>query len=338
MSPRSQAHADGIALDGLMVSRGGGGREQLSGIQRVRMLSAMVELASECGGGGVTVAHVVSRSGVSRRTFYEVFTDRDDCFLAAFDMGVQRISGEVIEAFEGGGPRWRERVRAGLAALLGFLEREPGLGRLVIVEGLGAGPLVLERRKRVVDGLVRAIDGGRRDRAAGREPPILTAEGVVGAVVSVLHARLCEEHPDGFVDLLNPLMAMIVLPYLGRATADRELERSGPKQTNGGRAAANPLRDLEMRLTYRTVRALTVVAEHPGSSNRTIGEAAGITDQGQISKLLARLQTLGLVENTGAGPARGEPNAWTLTPRGNELTNAITTQPHQHNQHHPQTR
>jgi hypothetical protein len=78
-----------------------------------------------------------------------------------------------------------------------------------------------------------------------------------------------------------------------------------------------------MRLTYRTVRVLMAVIAGPGSSNREVAEGAGISDQGQISKLLARLRGLDLIENVGAGSARGEPNAWALTERGEEVANAI---------------
>jgi DNA-binding MarR family transcriptional regulator len=84
------------------------------------------------------------------------------------------------------------------------------------------------------------------------------------------------------------------------------------------------LRDLEMRLTYRTVRVLSAIANDPGSSNRSLGDAAGIGDQGQVSKLLARLQRLGLIENKGIGAAtRGEPNAWTLTGKGHDVHDTI---------------
>ncbi len=79
-----------------------------------------------------------------------------------------------------------------------------------------------------------------------------------------------------------------------------------------------------MRLTYRTVRVLMAVAEQPGSSNRAVGTRAGTPDQGQISKLLARLHNLDLIDNTTTGPARGAPNAWTLTTRGWEIDAAIT--------------
>ena len=114
------------------------------------------------------------------------------------------------------------------------------------------------------------------------------------------------------------------MPYLGSAAARREMERPVAERVVGAPVVReDPLRELGMRLTYRTVRVLMAVAEAPGASNRTVAERADIGDQGQISKLLARLQGLGLVENTGAGPARGEPNAWTLTVKGGEVQRGI---------------
>jgi AcrR family transcriptional regulator len=331
MAGRERAPSERAAPVGLKPGRNGLGREQVADIQRARMLTAMVEMVSEHGAGDVTVAHVVARSGVSRRTFYEIFSDREDCFLAAFDDAVARVAGEVVSAYEQPGSTqrahgWRERIRAGLFAGLSFLDSDPGLARLLVVESLGAGPKALESRGRVVNRLVAAVDDGRGEAKAGSEPSPLTAEGVVGAVLAVLHGRLVERSPGRLIELTGPLMGMIVLPYLGPAAARKELARPVPKTPARPHPVnADPLRGLEMRLTYRTVRVLLAVAANPGSSNRTIASGAGITDQGQISKLLARLNGLGLVENVGAGAVRGEPNAWTLTERGWEVNDAIAT-------------
>lgn len=81
-----------------------------------------------------------------------------------------------------------------------------------------------------------------------------------------------------------------------------------------------------MRLTYRTVRVLLAIASRPAASNRQVATAAGISDQGQISKLLSRLQALGLIGNDGGDHAKGKPNAWSLTPRGAEVTRTLQTQ------------
>jgi predicted transcriptional regulator len=77
-----------------------------------------------------------------------------------------------------------------------------------------------------------------------------------------------------------------------------------------------------MRLTYRTIRVLMAISKHPGASNRDIAENSGITDQGQISKLLARLARLELVHNTGEGQEKGGANAWQLTVRGSRVERA----------------
>jgi AcrR family transcriptional regulator len=327
---------------------------QVSEVQRARILAAMVQVVAEYGVGSVTVARVVSRAGVSRRTFYDQFTGCEDCFLAVFEQTVERASTIVSDAVALAGPSvWREQMRTGLAVLLVFCEEESALGSLLVVDALGAGPRVLGRRARVLEDLAAIVDRGRSESKSGRggsSSPPLTAEGVVGAALSVMHARMLghgsQRQPKGvrsssrtrqassgcMLELLNPLMGMIVLPYLGQAAARKELVRalpraphehqpsSKPQRTNG-----DPLDGLNMRLTYRTLKVLSTIATTPGVSNRQVADGAGIHDQGQISKLLTRLERLDLIRNNGAGPAHGEPNAWTLTPKGTEVQQALTT-------------
>ncbi len=308
------------------------GRTGVPDIQRARMIAALVEVAREHGAARVTVAHVVARSGVSRRTFYEMFEDRDACFIAALELAMERGAGRVLPAFEqavgnGAGGQWRDRVRAGLAALLEFLDDEPGLGGLCVVDTLSACPEALRRRAEIVTAFVDTVDAGRKEAKAGLSPTRLTAEGVVGGVLGVLYSRFAEQDPQPMLRLLNPLMATIVLPYLGPAAAAKETARPAPRaRPRSQRPVSNPLEGLDMRLTYRTVRVLAAIASHANASNRRVAEASGVQDQGQISKLLVRLQRLGLIENTGSGPTRGEPNAWTLTQRGREVEHAIREQ------------
>ncbi len=233
--------------------------------------------------------------------------------------------------------RWVERVRAALFALLEFLDAERGAGELLIVGSLGAGARAIERRREVLERIVAVVDEGREEAKSGSELPPLTAEGIVGGVLSVLHTRLLgpttpgprkgKAQSDSLLGLSGPLMSMIVLPYLGPAAARRELARPAPKRRAVSHAVpGDPLRDAGIRLTYRTVRVLTSVAANPGASNREIGLGAGMDDQGQISKLLARLQRLDLIQNTRAATARGAPNAWGLTQRGWNIQHAITRQ------------
>ncbi len=289
----------------------------------------MTEVAALRGIGNVTVAHVIERAGVSRRTFYEAFANRDDCFLAALDHAIERVSERILAECL---PQtdWRERVRAGLTALLRLLDEEPFVGRLLIVESLGGGRESQERRVRALAPAVAAIDEGRSRTGAGAHSTAMTAEWVVGAVLSVLHTRLSDGAPGGLLELINPLMAMVVLPYRGPAAARRELLRPSVEAVAAEDVARSPLSGLRVRLTYRTMQVLSAVASRPGSSNRAVADLVGISDQGQISKLMARLEKSGLVENAavarwGRSALRREPNAWQLTERGREVHEVLGT-------------
>jgi AcrR family transcriptional regulator/DNA-binding MarR family transcriptional regulator len=319
---------------------------RICAVQRVRMLSAAARVVEHHGYDGLTVSRITTGAGVSRRTFYQQFADREDCFLALFETASARAE-TLAQSAAANHAVWREQIRAGLSALLLFAEAEPALGSLLVVGALNGGPRVLERRARKLEAAAKTIDRGRNNRPRTDDgPPPLTAEGLVGAILGVIHARLLDpdihdrpangstptdNHSGGLVALLNPLMGMIVLPYLGKAAATRELTRPLPKPARASRASrAQPepstidaLQGLDMRLTYRTLRVLSAIAAQPGASNREVADAAGVQDQGQISKLLARLERLGLLHNTGDGQPRGESNAWALTNKGKQIAGAV---------------
>jgi AcrR family transcriptional regulator/DNA-binding MarR family transcriptional regulator len=302
----------------------GSGRERVAGFQRARLLAAITEIAAERGVATVTVAQVVSRAGVSRRTFYELFRDGEECFLAALDMAIGQASQHMGAVYDPSA-RWTQRIRTALVALLSFLDDNAGMARLMLLASPAAGPRALDRRNRVLAQITAIVDEGRAE-AKTVQPPPLTAEGIVGGVLSILQTRLANHDPLPLTELANHLTGMIVLPYRGAPAARAELAREAPvaNAPTVRTAGENPLKALHMRLTYRTVRVLTAIAAQPGSSNRRLAEAAEIVDQGQMSKLLARLEKLELVENKGAGAARGEPNSWRLTPRGQEVQDAVT--------------
>ncbi|MGA9285286.1 MAG: TetR family transcriptional regulator [Solirubrobacteraceae bacterium] len=342
-----------------------GGREggHVLEMQRRRLLLGYSEVLAEQGLEGVSVDRVCKRAGVSRRTFYDLFTDRDACFLAAFECAAERIAAVVVPLYTANG-RWHVRLRSSLTALLELFDAEPAVARMCVVEALKAGPSVLEWRRSILEVLAEAIDEGRRE-GRGAPPPPLTAEGVIGGALSVIHARLLAQRHVGLtlrafagsssrdgngrrsdgssphdgngpksdedkslVELVNPLMSMIVHPYLGPAAAARELARPAPNTSSTREAGLvrrveDPFKDLPIRFTFRTARVLSAVGTKPGASNRAIGDAAGIGDQGQISKLLGRLERSGLIDNSGEGHSKGEPNAWTLTKRGEAVQRTI---------------
>jgi AcrR family transcriptional regulator/DNA-binding MarR family transcriptional regulator len=300
------------------------GRAQLLEIQRGRMIAATVEIVAEQGARNLSVSAIVARSGVSRRTFYEIFRDGQECLLAALEDSLECARSYVHEVYD---PRdaWRVRIRLALHALLSFLEDEPARGRLLVVEAPSAVPVALKRRTQVLGELIAALDGGREASERGVAVTALTAEGLVGSVLTVVHARLVQGGSPALVKLTNPLMSMIALPYLGAAAARKELERPLPerrRRESQNADGASRLNGLPMRITYRTMRVLRVMAAQPGASNRQIGEAAGMGDQGQVSKLLQRLERLGLAVNTEAGQERGLANVWELTPMGEEIERA----------------
>jgi AcrR family transcriptional regulator len=334
----------GAAKTSVSTARRGG--TQVSDMQRARMLRSTVQVVSELGYAKLSVARVTGRAHVSRRTFYDFFADREDCFLAALEEAIGRVSALVRDAYEREEGDWTARVRAGLVALLAFLDEEPAVSSLLVIDALRAGPRALRRRAEVLRRAGAALDAvGSRSGAAG-ELSELTGEGVVGAVFSVIHTRLLAERPGSLLELVNPLMGMIVLPYRGAAAARREVARRAPR-AEGVRASGSyargrgkvssrelstsakgdPLAGVPMRLTYRTLRVLTVVGDSPGVSNREVSEAAEVGDQGQMSKLLARLERLELIRNTGRGQAHGESNVWRLTALGEQVRGAIAMAP-----------
>jgi AcrR family transcriptional regulator/DNA-binding MarR family transcriptional regulator len=331
-------------------------REEVEDFQRARILSAMVDVASDVGYLGTAVAPVVARAGVSRRTFYELFEDREDCFLAAFEWGVAQIRSVMLDAYRSQ-RTWRASIRRALAALLMFLDSEPELARVCVIEALGAGKFVLARRARLLDEMIAALDSAAPRSRGAAGVPVLTAQGVVGGAFSIIHGRLLEpriaegaqtkdetrdpgrdgtstiedegvrERPGPLMELHGRLMALIALPYLGPRAAGEELaslppDVPVPNLTQARRNHGRLLERLDMRLTYRTVRCLVFVASHPGASNREIAKGAEIPDEGQASKLLGRLVKLDLIANSKPhGP--GQANHWTLTPHGEQVLSAV---------------
>ncbi|MGH2865834.1 MAG: TetR/AcrR family transcriptional regulator [Solirubrobacteraceae bacterium] len=281
------------------------------------------------GGATVTLAEVIARAGISSGAFHEAFADREACLLAAFDLGVARARERLSAAYDAE-PRWLDAVKSGLAEFLRFLEAEPALGRLLVVYSMGGGEQVLRRRVQTLQVLAAVVDRGRLEAPAARRPPAgvvaegVVAEGVVGAVLAVLQNRLLADASEPVIGLFGALVSIILLPYLGVGVARRELTRPAPPPRGAlarPRSGAEGLKDrAAVRLTYRTARVLGAIAGYPGASNREVADRAGIVDQGQISKLLARLQDAALIVKIGERrPIRGAPNAWRLTARGAAL-------------------
>lgn len=299
--------------------------------QRTKLAEAMVQALDERG-STATLADVSALAGISGAALHEVFPDREACLLAAVELAVQRASKDVLAAHDAES-RWLDATKAGLVALLTFVEQEPALGRLLLVHSTSGGEQLLRRRMEILSVLAAAIDLGREEIAPGRQPPpTVIAEGVVGAVLAVLQNRLLREPEAGVMDLFGSLVHIIVLPYLGAGVARRELTRPAPRiRPSAGIAPADgphaQAQGGSVRLTYRTARVLRAIADYPGANNREVAGRAGVVDQGQVSKLLGRLQARGLIAKAEAARMRGAPNSWRLTEQGELLLGEASIEP-----------
>jgi AcrR family transcriptional regulator len=307
----------------LTSGRRGSPRREVMDIQRARIVAAAIATVESRGYAGMTVGAVIERARVSRKTFYDVFSSRHECFMAVIEeifAKAHSVASAACVAESG----WLAATRSALDSLLCLIDAEPGLARIWFVEALSGPDAVLDYRARVTSMLVEAIDSGRGVAGEGRQPPELAAEAAIGGMSHIIHSRITNESREPFAALLGPFMYLIAFPYLGAPRARAELRR-GPAQGLSPQAAArrrreHSLRDIDIRLTYRTIRALGAICDHPSASNRIVAEECGIKDQGQISKLLSRLERSALIENR--GHKRRGMNAWHITERGSEVVRA----------------
>lgn len=189
-------------------------------IQRERLIVAMLSAAADLGYLETNVQDVIDRAGVSRPTFYEHFSNKEDCFLAAFDTSAQRLRKVIDGAASQGGEVWRDRIRLGLEALLRFISLEPETARTMVVEARAASAAAVRRRVDLLDEFARCLDSQARELLpSNTSQAVLTAPGIVGGVESLLYSRLCKHEYDQLESLLPSLMYFVVLPYEGHEAA-----------------------------------------------------------------------------------------------------------------------
>ncbi len=168
MGERDDERGSGVIVPGpwlhhdgqLPAGRHGLSRDFIAQSQRARILDALVAAVGEQGYPETRVADLIARSGVSRKTFYEHFADKEECFLAAHDAAAGLLMGGVTAAYEAE-EEWIDAIRAALAAFLGFLAAHPHLTRLCIVDVHAVGSRGLARRDAAVRGFYRFLDAGR---------------------------------------------------------------------------------------------------------------------------------------------------------------------------------
>lgn len=186
--------------------------------QRARILAAVAEAVTEASYGQLSVEDIVRRAGVSRRTFYEQFDNKDEAFLAAFDDGAKLLLASVTIAVEAE-KTFPGRVIAGFGTFLEVLAASPTFAHLCIVEVLAAGPDAIERRTAVMGEFAKLIEDNARLLPRRPVLPALTADAIVGGVYEAVFRRVAAGEPESLPELLPDVIELALLPYMGERKA-----------------------------------------------------------------------------------------------------------------------
>ena len=160
--------------------------------QRERILRAVVEVASETGYGALTVRDVIEAAGVSRRTFYDHFDNKEEAFLASYHLVVGRLAVDVEES-SSKGSNWCESILFGLATFLDIMARDPALAHLLVVE-------------------------------------VLAAETAIGGTYEVVYSLILQGRTAELPALLPDLLQIVLLPFVGAETAAEHATAARRKQ------------------------------------------------------------------------------------------------------------
>jgi AcrR family transcriptional regulator len=205
----------------LPPGRHGYSRDAVAESQRQRLLNGIVEAVVEHGYNATTIAQLIEAASVSRRTFYEHFADKEECFLAAYEMIVTHVRDSLLDV-EQEEPSWPDRVRAELAVLLGIFAADPTVARFVLLESLAAGGSVADRHRtmlRCFAGLLRPESPADADALAeARE------QALVGGISTLVVRRLKAGEADRLATLLPDLHELVLTSYVGRGEAQRLAE------------------------------------------------------------------------------------------------------------------
>jgi AcrR family transcriptional regulator len=186
----------------------------------------MIGVVAERGYPETRVVDVIGVAGVSRKTFYELFDSKEDCFLAAYDVLLESVLAEATDSFESRpGAPWAERTTTALAMLLKHLSEHPAEARFAIVEVLAAGPKALARRDAALRQFTGFLEAGRSETS--QELPGVTSLAIAGGINEILYSEILHGASARLPGRLPDLVFWITLPFLGaeEAAARRESAR-----------------------------------------------------------------------------------------------------------------
>jgi AcrR family transcriptional regulator len=216
----------------LPAGRHGLTRSYVRGNQRERIVESVIEVVSETGYAGLTVRGVIERAGVSRRTFYEHFSNKQDVFLAVYDVVVERLAGDVRLAYASG-RTYPQQVAFGLETFLGRLAAYPALAHACIVEILAAGPDALARRGRALQTFCDLI---RPEAERSRRIPPLAVEVAVGGIYEIVGAHVSRGEAHLLPSLCPELLEVMLIPFVGPRRAESEGARARERLLTPGPA------------------------------------------------------------------------------------------------------
>jgi AcrR family transcriptional regulator len=202
-------------------------RDVVEASQRARLLEAVGRAVADKGYAAATIDDIVRGAGVSKKTFYEHFADKQGCFLAAYETAAEELFRRVRDA-HGASDQWLERTRAGIRAYLRWLAAEPALARVFLIEVAAAGPRAAEVRERIRDRyavLMRELqDDARADIPALPRLPDEVFHAVVAAVDELVVRRIREttaqDLPELEPILLYLQVALLAGPEVAAASAE----------------------------------------------------------------------------------------------------------------------
>ena len=206
-------------------------REVVMESQRGRMLAAMAEAVARKGYARVAVADVIERAGVSRKTFYEHFANKEECFLAAYDEGVDLLLGAIDDAVAAAAPDWIAATRAGAERYLDTLADNPDFARTFLIEVLAAGDEALARRtivhQRFAKQLAALNRAARRDIKELPSPPEYAYRACVGAIHEVVTAQLLAHGAAHLPELVDQVLDIQFALLVGRELPSGPAARPG---------------------------------------------------------------------------------------------------------------
>jgi AcrR family transcriptional regulator len=187
--------------------------------QRQRILAAVAEATAARGYARMSVEDVVRGAGVSRRTFYELFPNKDQVFLEAYHQVANLLLAGVKAAYEGE-TGFSARVTAGFRAFLELLEASPAFARMCIVEVMAAGPEAVAKRTAVMGEFAKLIEENAANEldSHGRVPAMY-AQTIVAGAYEAVYRMIAADETDRLSTLLPDLVESALLPYVGEEEA-----------------------------------------------------------------------------------------------------------------------